>query len=62
MVTIYNDTITDEIVDVARMISKFQKDDVKVITPTNILEVRYEKMSETQTVDRNQEQTSPKRE
>ena len=62
MVTIYNDTITDEIVDVAKMISKVQKDDVKVITPTDILEVRYEKISETQTVDRNQEQTSPKRE
>ena len=62
VVKIYDESITDEIVDVAKMISQVQKDDVTVITPTETLEVRYEKVSETQTITRNQKQTSPERE
>ena len=43
MVYIRYDSITDEILEVAHMISNAQKTDVTIITPTTIMEVRYEK-------------------
>ena len=42
MVNIRYDSITDEILEVAHMISKAQKTDVTIITPTETVEVRYE--------------------
>lgn len=42
MVNIYYDTLTDEIMDVARMIATAQKTTVKITTPTEIVEVHYE--------------------
>ena len=46
MVNIHYDVIDDEILEVARMISKRQKTDVKIISLTEIVEVRYEEVSE----------------
>ena len=45
---IYCDTVTDELWDVARMISKRQQEVVEIITPTETFEVQYEKVSEMQ--------------
>lgn len=47
MVNIYYDTITEEIKEVARIISTAQKTNVKIITPTETLEVQYEEAEET---------------
>lgn len=49
MVNIHYDVIDDEILEVARMISKRQKTDVKIISLTEIVEVRYEEASEGKT-------------
>lgn len=48
MVNIYCDTITQEMKEVAREIADRQKDVVKIITPTETLEVSYEEVSEVQ--------------
>ncbi len=42
MVNIWYDVVNDEILGVARMISKAQKTDVTITTPTEIVEVHYE--------------------
>ena len=46
MVNIYYDIINDEIKEVARIISTAQKTNVKIITPTETLEVQYEEAEE----------------
>ena len=43
MVTIACDVITNELLHVAKTISERQKDVVKIITPTDVLEVHHEK-------------------
>ena len=43
MVTITCDSINDELLQVAKTISERQKDVVKIITPTDVLEVHHEK-------------------
>jgi len=48
MVNIYCETINDEMMHIARMIADRQKDDVRIITPTEIVEVHHEKVSEGQ--------------
>lgn len=48
MVNIRYDVINDEILEVARMISKAQKTDVTIITPTETMEVHYEEVSESE--------------
>ena len=44
MVNISIYSITEEILEVARDIARRQKTDVKIITPTETVEVRYEKV------------------
>lgn len=46
MVNIYCDTINEEMMFVARLIANRQKDVVRITTPTEIVEVRYEEVSE----------------
>jgi len=48
MVNIYCETINYEMMHIARMIADRQKDDVRIITPTEIVEVHHEKVSEGQ--------------
>lgn len=43
MVTITCDSFNDELLQVAKTISERQKDVVKIITPTDVLEVHHEK-------------------
>lgn len=47
MVNIRYDVVNDEILEVARMISKAQKTNVTIITPTKTVEVQYEETEET---------------
>lgn len=51
MVNIYCSTITQEIRLVALKIADWQEDVVKIITPTETLEVSYEKVSEVQNTE-----------
>ncbi len=46
MVNIRYDVVNDEILEVAHMISKVQKTNVTIITPTKIVEVQYEEEEE----------------
>lgn len=46
MVNINIYSVTEEILEVARDIARRQKTDVKIITPTETVEVRYEKVKE----------------
>lgn len=46
MVNIYVDSITEEILEVARDIARRQIIDVKIVTPTESKEVRYEEVKE----------------
>lgn len=61
MVNIYYDTIDQEILEVARMICRAQKTDVKIITPTEIVEVHHEEEAAEKEADFgcHQEQASP---
>ena len=60
MVYIRYDSITDEILEVARIISTAQKTDVIIITPTDTVEVRYEE-EEKECQEGNQSQASESR-
>ena len=46
MVNISIYSVTEEILEVARDIARRQKTDVKIITPTETVEVRYEEVKE----------------
>ena len=61
MVNIYYDVLNDEILEVARMICKAQKTDVKIITPTETVEVRHEEEASQaeENLDCDPKQTSP---
>lgn len=48
MAKIYCGELNDEIISVARMIANNQREVVKIITPTETLEVSYEEVSEVQ--------------
>ena len=60
MVNIWYDVVNDEILGVARMISKAQKTDVTITTPTETVEVRYEE-EKTEREEGNQSQASESR-
>lgn len=46
MVKFYVDTITEDVINAAKTLSQAQKEVVNIITPTETLEVSYEKESE----------------
>lgn len=46
MVNVYCETIDEAIITAAKILSRKQKDTVKIITSTKTLEVRYEKETE----------------
>ena len=46
MITIRCEAIDNDITLAAKLMCKYQKEDVKIISPTETLEVIYEKVSE----------------
>lgn len=60
MVNIWYDVVNDEILEVARMISKAQKTDVTITTPTETVEVRHEE-EKAEREEGNQSQASESR-
>ena len=48
MATIYCDVINEEMLEVARMLSNVQHEEVRIITPTECVEVHYEEAEESQ--------------
>lgn len=48
MITIRCEVIDKDIMYASELMCKYQQEDVKIISPTETLEVRYEKVSEMQ--------------
>lgn len=62
MVNVYCDTIDQALISAAKILSRKQKDVVKLIAPTATLEVRYEEEAEEtqeETFERQEKETEP---
>lgn len=46
MITIRCEVIDKDMFNAAKLMCRYQKEDVKIISPTETLEVRYEEVSE----------------